>query len=380
MSSLLPHIDPDGLLEYSVVFTDRSLNSMSKSFQRVMNDISASLKTAYNADAVVVIPGGGTYGMESIARQFADDQHVMVIRNGWFSFRWSEILDKGKIAASTKVLAARREGGVSGSNQQSPFAPVPIDEVVARIAEDKPAVVFAPHVETSAGMMLPDDYIKQAAAAVHAVGGLFVLDCVASGTLWVDMKALGVDVLLSAPQKGWSASPCSGLVMLSDAAIARMGETESTSYVCDVKKWHAIMQAYENGGHAYHATMPTDALAVFRDTLLETQDYGFAKVRDEQIALGAAIRQLLESRGFRSVAAKGFQAPSVVVSFTDDDMIKNGSKFAAAGVQIAAGVPLECGEGPDYKSFRVGLFGLDKLHNIERTVSNFEAALDQVVA
>jgi len=380
MSSLLPHIDPDGLLEYSVVFTDRSLNSMSKSFQRVMNDISASLKTAYNADAVVVIPGGGTYGMESIARQFADDQHVMVIRNGWFSFRWSEILDKGKIAASTKVLAARREGGVSGSNQQSPFAPVPIDEVVARIAEDKPAVVFAPHVETSAGMMLPDDYIKQAAAAVHAVGGLFVLDCVASGTLWVDMKALGVDVLLSAPQKGWSASPCSGLVMLSEAAIARMGETESTSYVCDVKKWHAIMQAYENGGHAYHATMPTDALAVFRDTLSETQDYGFAKVRDEQIALGAAIRQLLESRGFRSVAAKGFQAPSVVVSFTDDDMIKNGSKFAAAGVQIAAGVPLECGEGPDYKSFRVGLFGLDKLHNIERTVSNFEAALDQVVA
>jgi len=380
MSSLLPHIDPDGLLEYSVVFTDRSLNSMSKSFQRVMNDISASLKTAYNADAVVVIPGGGTYGMESIARQFADDQHVMVIRNGWFSFRWSEILDKGKIAASTKVLAARREGGVSSSNQQAPFAPVPIDEVVARIAENKPAVVFAPHVETSAGMMLPDDYIKRAAAAVHAVGGLFVLDCVASGTLWVDMKALGVDVLLSAPQKGWSASPCSGLVMLSKAAIVRMGETESTSYVCDVKKWHAIMQAYENGGHAYHATMPTDALAVFRDTLSETQDYGFAKVRDEQIALGAAIRQLLESRGFRSVAAKGFQAPSVVVSFTDDDMIKNGSKFAAAGVQIAAGVPLECGEGPDYKSFRVGLFGLDKLHNIKRTVNNFEAALDQVVA
>ena len=380
MSSLLPHIDPDGLLEYSVVFTDRSLNSMSKSFQRVMNDISASLKTAYNADAVVVIPGGGTYGMESIARQFADDQHVMVIRNGWFSFRWSEILDKGKIAASTKVLAARREGGVSSSNQQAPFAPVPIDEVVARIAENKPAVVFAPHVETSAGMMLPDDYIKQAAAAVHAVGGLFVLDCVASGTLWVDMKALGVDVLLSAPQKGWSSSPCSGLVMLSKAAIVRIGETESTSYVCDVKKWHAIMQAYENGGHAYHATMPTDALAVFRDRLVETQDYGFGKVRDEQIALGSAIRQLLESRGFRSVAAKGFQAPSVVVSFTDDDMIKNGSKFAAAGVQIAAGVPLECGEGPDYKSFRVGLFGLDKLHNIKRTVNNFEAALDQVVA
>ena len=380
MSSLLPHIDPDGLLEYSVVFTDRSLNSMSKSFQGVMNDISAALKTAYNADAVVVIPGGGTYGMESIARQFAGDQHVMVIRNGWFSFRWSEILEKGKIAASTKVLSARRQADASGSNQQEPFAPVPIDEVTSRIATDKPAVVFAPHVETSAGMILPDDYIKQAAAAVHAVGGLFVLDCVASGTLWVDMKALGVDVLLSAPQKGWSASPCSGLVMLSAAAVTRVGETESNSYVCDVKKWYGIMQAYENGGHAYHATMPTDALAVFRDTLIETQEYGFEKVRDEQIALGAAIRKSLESRGFRSVAAEGFQAPSVVVSFTDDDLIKNGSKFAAAGVQIAAGVPLECGEGSDYKSFRIGLFGLDKLHHIDRTVRNFEDALDQVKA
>ena len=380
MSSLLPHVDPDGLLEYSVVFTDRSLNSMSKSFQRVMNDISASLKTAYNADAVVVIPGGGTYGMEAIARQFAGDQHVMIIRNGWFSFRWSEILEKGKIAASTNVLVARRHGEASGSNQQEPFAPVPIDDVTSRIAADKPAVVFAPHVETSAGMILPDDYIKQVADAVHAVGGLFVLDCVASGTLWVDMKALGVDVLLSAPQKGWSASPCSGLVMLSQAAVARVGETEANSYVCDIKKWLGIMRAYENGGHAYHATMPTDALAVFRDALLETQDYGFEKVRDEQIALGAAIRALLESRGFRSVAAKGFQAPSVVVSFTDDDSIKNGSKFAAAGVQIAAGVPLECGEGPDYKSFRVGLFGLDKLHHIDRTVRNFEAALDQVIA
>ena len=345
-----------------------------------MNDISTALKAAYNADAVVVIPGGGTYGMESIARQFAGDQHVMVIRNGWFSFRWSEILEKGKIAASTKVLSARRQVDASGSNQQEPFAPVPIDEVTSRIATDKPAVVFAPHVETSAGIILPDDYIKQAAAAVHAVGGLFVLDCVASGTLWVDMKALGVDVLLSAPQKGWSASPCSGLVMLSAAAVARVGETESNSYVCDVKKWHGIMQVYENGGHAYHATMPTDSLAVFRDTLIETQEYGFEKVRDEQIALGAAIRKSLESRGFRSVAAEGFQAPSVVVSFTDDDLIKNGSKFAAAGVQIAAGVPLECGEGPDYKSFRIGLFGLDKLHHIDRTVRNFEDALDQVTA
>jgi aspartate aminotransferase-like enzyme len=345
-----------------------------------MRDISSMLKEAYNASGVVVIPGGGTYGMESIARQFAGDQHVMIIRNGWFSFRWTEILQKGRIAASTTVLAASRQDGVDGSNQPAPFAPASLDEVVSRIAQEKPAVVFAPHVETSAGMLLPDSYIKAVAEAVHAEGGLFVLDCVASGTLWVDMKALGVDVLLSAPQKGWSASPCSGLVMLSDAAMARVAETDAHSYVCDVKKWLGIMQAYENGGHAYHATMPTDALLVFRDALAETRDYGFEKVRDEQVALGAAIRKLLESRGFRSVAAAGFQAPSVVVSFTDDDAIKNGSKFAAAGVQIAAGVPLECGEGPEFKSFRVGLFGLDKLHNPERTVKNFEAALDQVLA
>jgi len=379
MPSLLPHIDPDGLLEYSVVFTDRSLNSMSGAFQKVMTDMSSLLKEAYNAAAVAVIPGGGTFGMESIARQFANDQHVLIIRNGWFSFRWSEILEKGKIASSTTVLAARRQDN-EGRNEIAPFAPVPVDEVVATIRDQKPAVVFAPHVETSAGMILPDAYIKAVSDAVHEGGGIFVLDCVASGALWVDMQALGVDVLLSAPQKGWSASPCAGLVMLSARGHARVAETESSSYACDVKKWLAIMAAYENGGHAYHATMPTDSLRVFRDTLIETKNYGFEKVRQEQIALGAAIRNLLESRGFQSVAADGFKAPTVVVSYTDDDNMKNGSKFAAAGVQIAAGVPLQCGEGPDFKSFRVGLFGLDKLHNLPRSLSNFETALDQVLA
>ena len=379
MPSLLPHLDPDGLLEYSVVFTDRSLNSMSGAFQQVMRDISALLKDAYRASAVAVIPGGGTFGMESIARQFANDQHVLIIRNGWFSFRWSEILEKGKITFSTTVLAAQRQDS-AGSNQMAPFAPAPLDEVVATIRREKPAVVFAPHVETSAGMILPDAYIKAVSDAVHENGGIFVLDCVASGALWVDMVARGVDVLLSAPQKGWSASPCAGLVMLSDRGLARIAETESSSYVCDVKKWLGIMQAYENGGHAYHATMPTDALLVFRDTLIETKNYGFEAVRQEQIDLGTAVRSLLESRGFISVAADGFKAPSVVVSFTDDDHIKDGSKFAAAGLQIAAGVPLQCGEGPDFKSFRIGLFGLDKLHNIPRSVKNFEKALDQVLA
>jgi aspartate aminotransferase-like enzyme len=377
MPSLIDSVDPDGLLEYSVVFTDRSLNSMSQKFQGVMRDISAALKRAYNAHSVIVIPGGGTYGMEAIARQFGDNQHVMIIRNGWFSFRWSEIMEKGRIAASTSVLAASQQD--DGSNHQAPFAPMPVEDVVARIRDEKPSLVCAPHVETSAGMMLPDEYIRAVADAVHDVGGLFVLDCVASGTVWIDMDALGVDVLLSAPQKGWSASPCSGLVMLSKTARERINETEAASYVCDLKKWLAIMETYENGGHAYHATMPTDALLTFRDTLLETEAYGFDKVREEQIALGTEIRALLESRGIKSVAAKGFQAPSVVVSYTDDDEIKNGKKFAEVGVQIAAGVPLQCGEGADFKTFRIGLFGLDKLHDCARSVANFKAALDKVI-
>ena len=377
MPSLLQDLDPDGLLEYSVVFTDRSLNSMSRRFQGVMNDISASLKRAYKAHSVIVIPGGGTFGMEAIARQFGDDEHVMIIRNGWFSFRWSEIMEKGRVAASTTVLAASQIDG--GANCQSPFAPMPIADVVARIHAETPELVCAPHVETSAGMMLPDDYIYAVADAVHAVGGIFALDCVASGAMWVDMQALGVDVLLSAPQKGWSASPCSGLVMLSERARARTDQTDAASYVCDLKKWLTVMEAYEKGGHAYHATMPTDALATFRDALLETEAYGFDRVRDEQIALGTAIRELLEARSVKSVAADGFKAPSVVVSFTDDEDIRNGSKFAAEGVQIAAGVPLECGEGPEFKTFRIGLFGLDKLHDCARSVANFEAALNRVI-
>jgi len=380
MPSLLNHVDPDGLLEYSVVFTDRSLNSMSQKFQTVMRDISGALKRAYNAHSVIVIPGGGTFGMEAIARQFGDDQHVLIIRNGWFSFRWSEIMEKGKIAASTTVMAASQgDPSQAGANRDTPFAPAPIAEVVDRIRNEKPALVCAPHVETSAGMMLPDEYIRAVADAVHEHGGLFVLDCVASGAMWVDMKALGVDVLLSAPQKGWTASPCSGLVMLSEYARKAIDETEAASYVCDLKKWLAIMEAYENGGHAYHATMPTDALAKFRDVLAETEAYGFNKVRDEQIALGTAIRALLEERGIKSVAADGYKAPSVVVSFTDDDDIKSGKKFALEGVQIAAGVPLQCGEGPDYKSFRIGLFGLDKLHDCARSVENFRQALDRVI-
>ena len=374
MPGLLPDVDPEGLLEFSVVFTDRSLNHMSKTFQGVMNDISSTLKNVYNADAVVVVPGGGTYGMEAVARQFATGKKCLVIRNGFFSFRWSQILEMGGIDSETFVLKAR----TVGNGPQAPFAPVPIGEAVATIEAEKPAIVFAPHVETSSGMLLPDDYLRALADAVHSVGGLFVLDCIASGELWVDMKARGVDILISAPQKGWSSSPCSALVMLSQEALGRIGDTTSTSFACDLRKWLDIMQAYENGGYAYHATMPTDALKKFRDTMLETGACGFEKVREEQLELGRRVRQLLENRGFKSVAAEGFQAPGVVVSYTDDADIQNGKKFMEQGLQIAAGVPLMCDEPEGFRTFRLGLFGLDKLNNIDRTVAHLARALDRV--
>ena len=375
MPGLLPNVDPDGLLEYSVVFTDRSLNHMSKSFQSVMNDISATLKNAYNAHAVIVVPGGGTYGMEAVARQFATDKKCMVIRNGWFSFRWTQIFDTGKIPSESIVLQARP----IDDGKQPAFAPVPIEEVVATIAAEQPDLVFAPHVETSSGMMLPDAYIRSAADAVHAVGGLFVLDCVASGAIWVDMEACGVDVLVSAPQKGWSGSPCCGLVMLSPLARERIESTASTSFACDLLKWLQIMEAYEGGGHAYHATMPTDALKQFRDVMKETEAYGFDKVCSEQQELGDKVRALLTGKGIKSVVAEGFQAPGVVVSYTDDVDIHNGKKFMEVGLQIAAGVPLKCNEPDDFRTFRLGLFGLDKLHHVDRTVEKINEALSQIL-
>ncbi|MFT4717528.1 MAG: aspartate aminotransferase-like enzyme [Paracoccaceae bacterium] len=375
MTALLPDVDPDGLLEFSVVFTDRSLNHMSQSFQGVMRDISGMLKEVYNAEAVAIVPGGGTYAMEAVARQLATGQKAMIIRNGWFSYRWTQIFEAGSIVSDETVMKARQ----IGNERQAAFAPAPIDEVVAKIKADSPAVVFAPHVETSSGMILPDDYLKAVADATHDVGGLFVLDCIASGCAWVDMKATGVDVLISAPQKGWSASPSAGLVMMNEAAKARVEETTSTSFAIDLKKWLSIMQAYENGGHAYHATMPTDALKKFRDIMLETKDYGFDKLRGAQWELGNRVRELLAVRGVKSVAADGFGAPGVVVSYTDDPGLQNGSKFAAQGLQIAAGVPLMCDEPGDYSSFRLGLFGLDKLKDVDGAIGRLETALDTVL-
>ncbi|WP_310566717.1 aminotransferase class V-fold PLP-dependent enzyme [Hydrogenophaga sp.] len=374
MPGLLPQIDPEGLLEFSVVYTDRALNHMSQRFQGVMTDISAMLKRVYGAHSAVLVPGSGTFGMEAVARQFAHGKHVMVIRNGWFSYRWTQIFDMGSIPASHTVMKARK----TGEGAQAPWAPAPIEEVKAAIAQEKPALVFAPHVETAAGMMLPDDYLSAVADAVHAVGGLFVLDCIASGAMWVDMQATGVDILISAPQKGWSSSPCCAMVMLSERARQAIDATQSSSFAADLKKWLQIMETYEGGGHAYHTTLPTDALQRLRDTMRETEAYGFNRVRDEQLALGRAVRELTTAHGFPSVAAAGFQAPGVVVSYTIDPDIQNSKKFLAAGLQTAAGVPLQCDEGPDFKTFRIGLFGLDKWHDVDSTVAHLRTALAAV--
>ncbi len=374
MSTPIPAPAAQGLYEYSVVFTDRALNHMSPAFQQVMRDISSTLKQVYRAEAVAVVPGGGSFGMEAVARQFATGKKCLVIRNGWFSYRWTQIFEAGAIPGESIVLKARP---VADGRQQA-WAPAPIADVVATILREKPDLVFAPHVETASGIILPDDYLRAVADAVHAVGGLFVLDCVASGTVWVDMQACGVDVLISAPQKGWSASPCSALVMFSAEALARIVHTRSSSFAADLLKWLQIMQAYEKGGHAYHATLPTDALARFRDAMRETEAAGFDELRQNQLALGRQVRAMFARLGFKSVAAPGFEAPGVVVCYTDDDGVHTGRRFIELGLQCAAGVPLMCDEPSDYKTFRVGLFGLDKLHNIDRTVTRLEQALTQL--
>ncbi|BCN37199.1 class V aminotransferase [Alicycliphilus denitrificans] len=374
MPGLLPDVDPDGLLEFSVVYTDRALNHMSRRFTGVMQDILATLKEVYHAHTAVLVPGSGTFGMEAVARQFANDAKVLIVRNGWFSYRWSQIFDAGGLRGGAVVCKARRQG----EGAQAPWAPCPAGEVAAAIRAEKPRVVFAPHVETASGIILPDDYIRTVSDAAHEVGALFVLDCVASGAMWVDMDKTGVDVLISAPQKGWSGSPCCAMVMLSARAREAIEGTQSSSFSCDLKKWMQIAEGYEKGQHAYHTTMPTDALVRLRDVMLETRAYGFEKVRQEQIALGAQVRALLESRGFPSVAAEGFKAPGVVVSYTTDPGIQSGKKFIDVGLQTASGVPLQCDEGPDFTTFRVGLFGLEKWHNVDRTVGHLAAALDKI--
>ena len=374
MPGLLPDVDPDGLLEFSVVYTDRSLNHMSAKFQGVMRDLSAMLKQVYHAHSTLVVPGSGSYGMEAVARQFATRQKVLVLRNGWFSYRWSQIFEMGQIPSEERVLKARR----TGDGPTAPFAPAPLEEVLATIRSEQPAVVFAPHVETASGMLLSDEYLRAVGTAVQEVGGLFVLDCIASGALWVDMAACEVDVLVSAPQKGWSSSPCCALIALNERARRRVDATTSTSFACDLKRWLQIMETYESGGHAYHATLPTDALLRLRDTMRETVDSGLEVLRQAQWTQGRRIRELLQAKGFASVAAQGWQSPGVLVSYTSDPEMKSGKAFAAVGLQTAAGVPLQCDEGADFSTFRIGLFGLEKLRNVERTVQTVAQALERL--
>lgn len=374
MPGLLPNVDPDGLLEFSVVYTDRSLNHMSEEFKRVMVDISSVLKDAYNASSAVIVPGSGTFGMEAVARQFANQEKCLVLRNGWFSYRWTQIFDLANITSDVTVIKGRQLENTT----QGVFAPAPIEEVVAFIKKEKPAVVFAPHVETSAGIILPDDYLKAVGEAVRSVNGLFVLDCIASGAMWVDMKACNVDVLITAPQKGWSSSPCCALIALGERGRERIDATQSSSFSMDLKKWLQIMEAYEKGGHVYHTTMPTDALKTLRNVMKETQALGFAALKQKQIDLGAKVRTLLVSKGYDSVSAKGFQSPGVVVSYTKDPDIQSGKKFIALGLQTAAGVPLQCDERPDFRTFRIGLFGLEKLAHIDRTVDHLAKALEKI--
>jgi aspartate aminotransferase-like enzyme len=374
MPGLLPDVDPDGLLEFSVVYTDRSLNHMSKKFIGVAQDILGVLKEVYHAHTAVLVPGSGTFGMEAVARQFANREKVLIVRNGWFSYRWTQIFDEGALGGGSVVCKARKQG----EGSQSPWAPCPAADVAETIRIERPKVVFAPHVETASGIMLSEEYLRTVADAAHEVGALFVLDCVASGAMWVDMEKTGVDVLISAPQKGWSSSPCCAMVMLSQRAREAMEHTKSSSFSCDLKKWTQIAEGYEKGQHAYHTTMPTDALLRLRDVMLETRDYGFAKVREEQMALGSKVRALLESRGFPSVAADGFKAPGVVVSYTTDPEIQSGRAFLKVGLQTASGVPLQCDEGPDFQTFRIGLFGLEKWHNVDQTVKHLSKALNDI--
>ncbi len=374
MPGLLPNVDPDGLLEFSVVYTDRSLNHMSEEFKKVMVDISGVLKDAYNASSAVIVPGSGTFGMEAVARQFANNEKCLVLRNGWFSYRWTQIFDLANITNDITVIKGKQLENAT----QGVFAPAPIDEVVAFIKKEKPAVVFAPHVETSAGIILPDDYLKAVGEAVRSVNGLFVLDCIASGAMWVDMKACNVDVLITAPQKGWSSSPCCALIAMGDRARERIESTQSSSFSMDLKKWLQIMEAYEKGGHVYHTTMPTDALKILRNVMKETQALGFAALKAKQQELGDKVRALLVSNGYHSVSAKGFQSPGVVVSYTKDPDIQSGKKFIALGLQTAAGVPLQCDERPDFRTFRIGLFGLEKLAHVDRTVGHLAAALEKI--
>jgi len=366
--------------EYSVIYTDRALNLMSPPFQQVMRDLNDILKKTYQAHKVAIIPGSGTFGMEAVARQFATNEHVLVIRNGFFSYRWTQILDMGNIPASHSVCKAQVV------TEQYQYGPPDVDTVVVpKIHEEKPAVVFLPHVETSTGMIVSNEYIQTIAQAIHQVGGLLVLDCIASGTVWINMQELGVDVLISAPQKGWSGPACCAMVMLSEKATMKMNETTETSFSLSLTKWCGIMDKYEGGAFAYHTTMPTDALREFHNVAIEMNNIGMESLCEAQKELGRKARQALQQRGLVSVAADGFDAPGVLVYYTPcaPHHITSAvvsQRFKDQGLQIATGVPWQIDEPDNVQSFRIGLFGLDKLLRVDETVRILQDALDQVLA
>jgi len=370
-----------GLKEFSVVYTDRALNMMSDEFVKVMQDISATLKKVYNAKHTAIIPGAGTYAMEACARQFGVGKKVLVIRNGYFSYRWTDIFTRCNIAKGEETVLKACPGEEA---DQPHYIPMPVEKVLAVIKSEKPDAVFAPHVETSVGMILPDEYIKRVAEAVHEVGGVFVVDCIASGTIWLDMEDLGVDALISAPQKGWSGPCCVGIVALSDRGYARVQERDCNSMVTNLKMWCHVMSEYEAGRFKYYTTLPTDALRTFRDVMLETEAFGFAKAKEAQARLGREVRAELLKKGFKGVPIPKFQSPGVVVVYIPKEMAGRNffQEFKAQGVQIAGGVPWKLGEpatrGPK-QTFRIGLFGLDKIMNVDATVKSLTAVVDNIV-
>ena len=367
-----PYQGKSPLREFSVVYTDRALNLMAQPFRVALKDLLGVLREAYHAEVAVVVPGSGTFAMEAVARQFASNaKSVVVVRNGYFSFRWSQIIEVGNITRNPPTVLKARPTRKDDATAQ--WAPVPIEELVEVIARDKPEVVFAPHVETSTGIILPDDYLRKLGAAVKAAGGLFVLDCIASGCVWVDMADLNVDVLISAPQKGWSGPACCGFVMLNGRAKERLATTQSTSFSADLKMWVDVAAQYDQGNFKYHTTLPTDALMEVHRSALETKAMGWDNAKRAQWELGNKVRDVLTSRGLTSVAAPGV----VVVHTPLSDMVK---RFMDEGLQVAAGVPFKCDEPEATQTFRVGLFGLDKITHVDETVEVFASALSKVLA
>jgi len=389
------------LKEYSVIYTDRAKNLMAGSFSQAMTDISTELCSVYNAHKCVMIPGSGTYAMEAVAGQFARHKHeadyspCMVIRNGYFSFRWSDIWSfvyPPACARSPELIVLKAQPTNNEPDNKPQFAPPALEDVVAEIKAKKPCVVFAPHIETSAGIVLSDDYVRSLAAATHDAcpDAIFVLDCIASGNRWTDMQALGVDVLITAPQKGWTGPACVGIAMMGERACEIMAKQNAVSpkghsFSCNLAKWAGVADAYaQPGGFMYHTTLPTDSLMVFRDVIMETKEFGYEQCEERMCQLGDGIRNVLESRGFKSVAAPECAAPTVVVSYNrqDEDAAILG-KLKGEGIQVAGGVPLKIDEPWDGfaapPTFRLGLFGLDKLKNVDHTVAVFEGALDKVM-